>query len=1019
MRLLLHVFVNIIILLMFLVGPGNGHADPKPLRPIAKKPHHILFLNTFQVGLPIPDSIDKGFVSGLRKGGGSTKDIFVEHLDLAREHGKKYRTLLSGLFHHKMAGKHIDIVLAEGAPAVNFLVTEGKGLFPNIPIVTLIAPDIKSQVDNSHRIINIPWQVDNAGTLNIALDLFPNTRRVLVVTGAHDTILPFLEYAKEAFSPWKNTLDFEYTDAMTYEQMLLRTATMPPNSIIIYSPYFSDTSGRSFVPADVVAKICRSASAPVFANLEQFLGRGIVGGSLLKTENMGQQAAQIALNYLTGHLKLTKQVTTFPPLIRTMFDWNELVRWKANMSALPKKSIIINRPQTLWSQHKTAVSVTLAVFLALNGLIFTLLILNRRLKRLTATVSKSESHYRSIFVNSLIGVTVTNQNFIFTDVNEAFCKMLEYSKKELIGKKTIQDVSHPDDAAQSMKMLNKLVQHEVDSYTIEKRYISKTGKIIPSLVYVRGHYTVNGEYDGTTASNLDITDRKKTEQLLICNEDKYRTLFNNSEIAMFRSRLDGSETLEVNQKFLDLVGKTREETVGKPSLLLWEDQKEREKMVRRLLAEGSVSEFELTIRNRQRGLRKCTTTLRLYRELGIVEGSIIDITERTLAEEEKAKMQAQLYQAQKMESIGQLAGGVAHDFNNMLGVILGHTDLAMDEIESAHPVYSDLQEIRGAAERSAGIVRQLLAFARKQMVVPKVIDLNKTVEGMLKMLTRLIGEDIELVWKPTADLWQVNIDPSQVDQILANLCVNARDAISHVGSIVVETENIIIDEKYAGENAHAVPGDFVVLKIKDTGAGIPKELLAHIFEPFFTTKGVGKGTGLGLSTVYGIVKQNKGFIDVSSEKGQTTVSVFLPRYVGPQRQNDPQVALSPVEGGHETVLLVEDEPTIIQMTTSMLERLGYKVLPAEKPSDAIRQVEEYGEQINLLMTDVIMPEMNGKDLAEKIMAIRPDIKCIFMSGYTADTVGKQGILNEETFFIQKPFSKRGLAEKIRMALSSS
>jgi two-component system, cell cycle sensor histidine kinase and response regulator CckA len=634
---------------------------------------------------------------------------------------------------------------------------------------------------------------------------------------------------------------------------------------------------------------------------------------------------------------------------------------------------------------------------------------------------KSEAHYRSIFANSLIGVTVTDRNFIFTDANEAFCRMLEYSREELIGKMTISDVSHPDDVMKSMDMIDKLIRHEIDHYTLEKRYVSKTGNILPALVYVRGHYNLAGEYEGTTASNLDITEQKRTEELLRENEEKYRSLFNNSEIAMFRSRLDGSETLEVNQKFLDIVGKTREEVQGKPSVMLWEDPTERGEMIRRLVRDGSISDFEFKLFNTRKGVRNCLTSLRLYREQGILEGSVADITERKKVEEERVKLQDQLIQSQKMESIGQLAGGVAHDFNNMLGVILGHAEMAMDQVDPGETLYADIEEIRKAAQRSAEITRQLLTFARKQAIAPKVLDLNETVEGSLKMLQRLLGENIDLIWIPGSELWEVKADPVQIGQILTNLCVNARDAIAEVGEITVETGNSIFDNEYCSAHPGSVAGDYVRMSVRDTGSGMNDLMLAHIFEPFFTTKDVGQGTGLGLSMVYGAVKQNNGFIDVSSEPGQgTTFTAYFPRYGAEDTLATEKSARrgveAPVGTGNETILLVEDEPKILKMTKMMLQHLGYAVLTAGTPGEAIRLAEEHTGKIHLLITDVIMPGMNGRGLAEQLLVSQKGMRCLFMSGYTSDIIANKGVLDTGVYFIQKPFSKNKLATKIREVL---
>ena len=401
-------------------------------------------------------------------------------------------------------------------------------------------------------------------------------------------------------------------------------------------------------------------------------------------------------------------------------------------------------------------------------------------------------------------------------------------------------------------------------------------------------------------------------------------------------------------------------------------------------------------------------------------GIITDITDRKRAEVEQEKLQAQLLQAQKMESIGRLAGGVAHDFNNMLGVILGHTEMALEQVDPAQPLHFDLQEIRKAAERSTELTRQLLAFARKQTISPRVLDLNQTVEGMLKMLRRLIGEDIHLSWTPGRDLWPVKVDPSQIDQILANLCVNARDAIAGVGKITIETGNTTFDEAYCGDHVGYVPGEYVLLAVSDDGCGMDKETLGKLFEPFFTTKELGKGTGLGLATVYGIVKQNNGFLNVYSEPGQgTTFRIYLPRYAGKAEQARTAAPQESAMRGRETILVVEDEPEILNLTKRMLEKQGYHVLTAGTPGEAIRLAEEHAGEIHLLMTDVVMPEMNGRDLAKRMISFYPNIRRLFMSGYTANVIAHHGVLDEGVHFIQKPFSIRDLAAKVRQALDQT
>jgi len=338
-------------------------------------------------------------------------------------------------------------------------------------------------------------------------------------------------------------------------------------------------------------------------------------------------------------------------------------------------------------------------------------------------------------------------------------------------------------------------------------------------------------------------------------------------------------------------------------------------------------------------------------------------------------------------------------------------DIAPDRLQH------HLEEILKAGLRSADLTRQLLAFARKQTAAPKILDLNVTISGMLEMLRRLVGEDIDLLWAPELDLWKVKIDPSQVDQILANLAVNARDAISGVGAVTMRTENVAIDDSNSAETPEFIPGQYVLLTVSDTGTGMSKEVRENIFEPFFTTKEVGKGTGLGLSTVYGIVKQNDGFIYVASEPGKgTTFKIYLPRFEAETAQAPSGEITVKRPTGTETILLVEDDEAILDLGRMILENVGYKVLAAHTPVYALHLVEEHPGDIHLLITDVVMPEMNGRELAEQLSAIRPNLKCLYMSGYTADAIAHRGILDEGVNFIQKPFRSDDLAAKVRHML---
>jgi PAS domain S-box-containing protein len=400
-----------------------------------------------------------------------------------------------------------------------------------------------------------------------------------------------------------------------------------------------------------------------------------------------------------------------------------------------------------------------------------------------------------------------------------------------------------------------------------------------------------------------------------------------------------------------------------------------------------------------------------------IMGVIQDITEQSAAESERIRLEHQLHQSQKLESIGRLAGGVAHDYNNMLSVITGFTKLAIDKTDSESPIREDLKEVLDAARRSTNITRQLLAFARRQTIAPVAVDLNETVERALKLLRRLIGEDIDLSWQPGSGLMTVFMDPSQLDQLLANLCVNARDAIGGVGKITIETGRVCFDTEYCDIHPGYISGNFIMLGVSDDGCGMDTKTKDSIFEPFFTTKGMGDGTGLGLSTVFGIIKQNNGFINVYSEPGKgSTFKIYLPPH---EPDNAVVTVRETVEipiGQGETILIVEDEPSILKLGRKVIEQAGYLSLGASTPGEALALAEEYDGKIHLLITDVVMPEMNGRELAERLQAIHPALKVLFMSGYTANVIAHRGVLDKGVNFIQKPFSKKDLVVKVRDVL---
>jgi len=630
-------------------------------------------------------------------------------------------------------------------------------------------------------------------------------------------------------------------------------------------------------------------------------------------------------------------------------------------------------------------------------------------KKEEAILKSSEERYRTVIESSNDAITIVH-NGKHVYVNKRFYEITGYSEQEIIGKPII-DWIHPEDRERVMKIaIARENQEEVPS-RYEFRGLRKDGTII--YIDVSATYINYLNKTMSLAFLRDITERKQAEAVLNQEREKFSTLIENIPFGMAMVDKKG-HYLYLNTRWKELFGYDPQEipdgktwfrkvfpdpSYRKQAISAWvDDTKDASPGLKK------TRTFTLTCKD---GTQKIInfTFISIQNDLYIIICE--DVTELKRIEE-------QLMQSQKMEAVGRLAGGIAHDFNNMLTIILGHTQLAQLTLDENSPLYHRFLEIQKAAQRSAALTKNLLAFARKQTIAPRTLNINHQIEDILKMLHRLIGENIELVWMPQPNLWDIKIDPSQLNQIVINIVINAKDAIEDLGTITIETQNVTIDENYCKTHLGFTPGEYVMLAISDNGTGMDKDVLEHIFEPFFTTKGIEKGSGLGLSTVYGIVKQNNGFINVYSEpKKGSTFKIYLPRYVGHKEEPTGFKWDTVIKSKGETVLVVEDEKDVLDLCTSMLEQLGYKVIVAPSPHEAIKKAQTYEEEIHLLITDVIMPEMNGKELADRIRSIKPAIKCLFMSGYTANAIVKNGILKKGVNYIQKPFSLQELSVKVR------
>jgi len=973
-------------------------------------PKRILLLYPFDNEEQIYSGFDHELRSQLRSGTGSRVEFYTEYLDLVRFPAPTHAASLVRLLKLKYAKQKPDLIVPVSYSAMQFLLKEGTHLFPGTPAVTLFnvrrMDELKQRIAAGaigRGITGLASTDQPTRTLDLALRLQPDTQRVVIVIGSSLVEKSWIEQQLQRdFSQYSKRVEVTFLTGLTMNECVARVAKLPPHTIVLSTLFLEDAGGQVFLQEEALDLISRAADVPVYAIYASHIGHGVVGGRMTDSGNLGRQVAALAQRVLNGEDAASIPIVA-DNFSQDMVDWRQLKRWKISENSLPPSAVELFREPSLWERYRFAIVALISLCILETFLILSLLFSMQRRQRAEKALLQEKTLADAV-IESLPGV------FFLQDKSG---KNLRWNRNtELLARYNPGEVSVLGNVADKHKEAVQRAKDEVferGSSQVEADILVQNGGTVP--YYFTG---VRVELEGipyVAAIGVDLTESKRAEEAVRRSEAELRSFVEHAPYGIGTISVQQDRFLHANPALVKLLGyKSEVEVLAlTASRDLYSDGDSRG-----FRAQPTRADFFSAVEFTWKRKDGKPVTVRASGRRMSGAGSGGDILE-IIAEDVTARrlLEDQLRQAQKMEALGQLAGSIAHDFNNLLGVIIGYSELL--SIDSEGLTSARLETIKKAGQSAAALTSQLLAFSRRQVLQPRILNLNSLVVETQKMLQRLVGENIEQRLVLDAKLGKTKADPGQMVQVVMNLAVNARDAMPAGGKLTIETTNVFFEEVISFYGVAVPPGEYVLLSVSDTGTGMDAQTQEHIFEPFFTTKAEGKGTGLGLATVYGIVKQNGGYVFADTELGKGTIfKIYLPQVDQPVEPPSPPAGrATEVPAGSETLLVVEDERAFRDLLHEGLQSRGYQVLVASNGVEALQVAEQHAGPIRVLITDVIMPQMSGPELAKSLRKVRRNTDVLYMSGYTDDRMEDMSDSGFELTLIQKPFYIEELVRRIQ------